>query len=63
MMNQKCRIRPSIGMPIDLIPAPSSRVTKLMNIASASESKNIVAVEDNRLKWEQQEGPGIFLPY
>ena len=49
-------------MPIDLIPAPSSRVTKLMNIASASESKMIIAVEDNRLKWEQQEGPGIFLP-
>ncbi len=62
MAYHKRRIQESIEMPTDLVPAPSGRITKLMKVASASGSKNIVAVEDDGLKWEQNESPDTFLP-
>jgi hypothetical protein len=46
----KYRFYPSIKGPTASIPALSNRITKWMMIASASDSKNIVAVGDNRLK-------------
>ena len=58
----KCRIHQSIERPIDLVPAPPGRITKFIKVMSVSGSKNIGAVGDDRLKWEQNEGPDVFLP-
>jgi hypothetical protein len=58
---QKRRIQKSIGLPIDLGPAPSGRITKLMKAYPASGSRNIVDVGDDGLKGEQNESPDIFL--
>lgn len=60
MVYHNRRIQKTIGMPTDFAPAPSNRITKLMK--AASDSKNIVAVEDDGLKWEQNESPDTFLP-
>jgi hypothetical protein len=38
-------------------------IHKLTKAVSACRLKNIVAVEDDGLKWVQHDSPGIFLPF